>query len=86
MFKYVSMYQRGHAEDYAVIRRIVSLFGTATIFLSIATMCVAIKCMANFNKGLKPHITPSRVVQGLFEDHEMEMEMEMAHSTYVRSD
>ncbi|KUJ10469.1 uncharacterized protein LY89DRAFT_710737 [Mollisia scopiformis] len=73
VFKLVRIYQPSHAESYLPVRKNVSSFGFLTIMLSVVTIGVAIKCMANFNKGLKGHITNQRLAWKLLEDHEIEM-------------
>jgi len=56
------------------MRRTLSFFSIITIIFSLVTVRVAIKCIANFNKGLKIHITSNMLAQKLLEDYEMEME------------
>lgn len=47
-----------------------------TILLIILTICNAIACMMNFDKGLKPHITKRKVND---DDDKNSMTLEMTH-------
>lgn len=67
------MYQPAHGVNYLPARKILTYFGIITLLLSLLTIVVAVKCIANFNKGLKIHINSNRLAQGLLEDYEMEM-------------
>jgi hypothetical protein len=71
------MYQPEFSENYLPARRSLSYFGYITIILGFTTVAVALKCMANFNKGLKVHITGYRAARDLLEDREMEMAVSM---------
>jgi hypothetical protein len=73
IFKILRLYQHSHERDYLPARRNISSFGIATIILSAINIGVAIKCMTNFNTGLKAHVTSHRLAQRLLEDHEMEL-------------
>ncbi|KAE9367451.1 hypothetical protein N431DRAFT_444589 [Stipitochalara longipes BDJ] len=61
------------------------IFWRITLLLSFLTIVVAVKCIANFTKGLKIHINSSGLVQGLLEDYEMEMS-ESRNLTSVQRD
>lgn len=63
----------GSGQTYAPARKSLTFFAIMTIVLSVVTIGLAIKCMLNFNKGLKVHINSRRVAQSLLEDHEMEL-------------
>jgi hypothetical protein len=67
------MYEPAFDDNYKPARRSLSYFGCNTIFLGFTTIVVALKCMANFNKGLKVHITGYGAARDLLEDREMEM-------------
>jgi hypothetical protein len=67
------MYQASHEALYLPARRILSFFGTITLMLSLVTIAVTVRCMTNFNKGLKIHVTSDRLARTLLEDYEMEM-------------
>ncbi|PMD43066.1 hypothetical protein L207DRAFT_484175 [Hyaloscypha variabilis F] len=73
IFKFARMYQPSHAPDYLPARKILTYFGVITLLLSFLIIVVAVKCIANFNKGLKIHINSNRLARGLLEDYEMEM-------------
>ena len=49
--------------DYIPARKTLTVFAVITLVLLIVTLVVAIMCMRNFGKGLKPHVEAS---SGLF--------------------
>lgn len=55
-FKLVRIYQPGHSQDYAAVRRSLTAFAVLTIVLIILTIINAFICMSNFGAGLKPHL------------------------------
>lgn len=58
LFKLVRMYNdKSRRDDYLPARRSLTSFAVITLLLITITIINAITCMANFNKGLKPHIT-----------------------------
>ncbi|QPH18455.1 hypothetical protein C2857_003495 [Epichloe festucae Fl1] len=63
VFKLVRIYQPSHASSYFAVRKSLSAFAVITILLIILTIINAIICMANFNKGLRPHLLASRKVE-----------------------
>jgi hypothetical protein len=67
------MYQSRHETTYLPAREILSFFGTFTLMFSLVTIAVTVKCMTNFNKGLKIHVTSDRLARTLLEDYEIEM-------------
>jgi len=58
-FKLVRMYQPGHEQNYAAVRRSLTAFAVITIVLIILTIINAFICMGNFGSGLKNHILKS---------------------------
>lgn len=56
LFKLVRMYQPSRAKTYLPARRSLTSFAVITILLIVCTIINAVLCMANFGKGLKPHI------------------------------
>jgi hypothetical protein len=50
------MYQHSRAKTYLPARRSLTSFAVITILLIVCTIINAVLCMANFGKGLKPHI------------------------------
>ncbi|EPS42519.1 hypothetical protein H072_3512 [Dactylellina haptotyla CBS 200.50] len=56
LFKLVRMYNGAKVEFYRLARRSLTIFAVITVILLIITICVAIKCMLNFDKGLKQHV------------------------------
>lgn len=56
LFKLVRMYQPSREKTYLAARRSLTSFAVITILLIICTIINAVLCMANFGKGLKPHI------------------------------
>ena len=67
------MYQSTRVIAYIPARKTLSCFGVITVVLSCATIAVAIKCMMNFNNGLKSHIMGYELSRNLLEDREMEL-------------
>jgi MFS family permease len=63
VFKLVRIYQPGHKEDYAAVRKSLTAFAVITILLIILTIANAIICMTNFGKGLKTHLMASKRVE-----------------------
>jgi hypothetical protein len=61
VFKLVRMYTPPRETDYLAARSSLTTFAILTLLLVIVTICVAIMCMINFNKGLKPHIQRRKV-------------------------
>ncbi|KAL8868429.1 MAG: hypothetical protein Q9174_004999 [Haloplaca sp. 1 TL-2023] len=56
LFKLVRMYQPIRRIDYDPVRRPLTTFAVITVILIILTIVNACMCMANFGRGLKPHI------------------------------
>ncbi|KAL8964214.1 MAG: hypothetical protein Q9183_004612, partial [Haloplaca sp. 2 TL-2023] len=56
LFKLVRMYQPLRRSDYDPVRRPLTTFAVITVILIILTIVNACMCMANFGRGLKPHI------------------------------
>ncbi|PBP24220.1 hypothetical protein BUE80_DR004813 [Diplocarpon rosae] len=56
IFKLARMYQPSRETDYLPVRKSLTSFAVITIVLIILTIINASVCMANFDKGLKPHI------------------------------
>lgn len=56
--------------------KLTSHLAVITILLIILTICNAIACMMNFDKGLKPHITKRKVND---DDDKNSMTLEMTH-------
>jgi hypothetical protein len=63
-FKLVRMYDSPKKEFYLAARHSLTTFAVLTLILLIITMVVAIMCMRNFNKGLRPHIRSRRSIHG----------------------
>ncbi|KAL8644105.1 MAG: hypothetical protein Q9210_007423, partial [Variospora velana] len=62
LFKLVRMYKAGsRRETYDPVRRPLTTFAVITVILIILTIVNACMCMANFGKGLKPHIAGRKV-------------------------
>ncbi|KAF3925275.1 hypothetical protein ABW20_dc0106503 [Dactylellina cionopaga] len=56
LFKLVRMYHGDKVAFYMLARRSLTIFAVITVILLIITIGVAIKCMLNFDKGLKQHV------------------------------
>ncbi|KAF1825505.1 uncharacterized protein K489DRAFT_408154 [Dissoconium aciculare CBS 342.82] len=63
-FKLVRMYNSPKAQYYESARHSLTTFAVLTLLLLIVTIVVAIMCMRNFNKGLKPHVRSRRSMHG----------------------
>ncbi|KAI9837091.1 MAG: hypothetical protein M1819_000742 [Sarea resinae] len=62
LFKLVRMYKKSAREQqYLPARRSLTIFAVITVALIILTIINACICTANFNRGLKPHITTSKL-------------------------
>ncbi|KAG0651693.1 Golgi apparatus membrane, partial [Hyphodiscus hymeniophilus] len=61
IFKLARMYSPSRAKDYLPVRKNLTSFAVLTIILIVMTIINACACMANFNKGLKPHITKRKM-------------------------
>lgn len=60
-FKVARMYQPGYEESYLLIRKNLTSFAVVTIISIVLTIINASICMANFNKGLQPHIIRQQI-------------------------
>lgn len=56
IFKLARMYSPAKRDNYLPVRKNLTSFAVITILLLLLTITNACACMANFNKGLKPHI------------------------------
>ncbi|KAK0102294.1 hypothetical protein ONS95_005917 [Cadophora gregata] len=72
----VLMYLPSRADDFLPARKQLSFFVAPTLILEVATIGMAIKCMRNFDKGLKVHVTGQSRARQMLEEHEAD-EMEM---------
>lgn len=61
IFKLARMYQPSREKDYLPVRKSLTSFAVLTIILIILTIINACVCMANFGKGLKPHIVKRKI-------------------------
>ncbi|KAH7319499.1 hypothetical protein BKA65DRAFT_103310 [Rhexocercosporidium sp. MPI-PUGE-AT-0058] len=61
VFKLARMYQPSRKEDYLPVRKSLTSFAVITIVLIVLTIINASVCMANFDKGLKPHIMKRKI-------------------------
>jgi len=61
IFKLARMYQPERRENYLPVRKNLTSFAVITILLLLLTITNASVCMANFNKGLKPHIHKRKI-------------------------
>jgi hypothetical protein len=61
IFKLARMYQPGHEKNYLPVRKNLTSFAVITIILIILTIINASVCVANFNKGLKPHVMKRKI-------------------------
>lgn len=61
VFKLVRMYTWPKKHNYDAARTSLTTFAVITILLLVVTISTAFICMANFNKGLKPHIQKRKV-------------------------
>lgn len=61
VFKLVRMYTPARQADYVAARSSLTTFAVLTLLLLVVTIGTATACMANFNKGLKPHIQRRKV-------------------------
>lgn len=61
IFKLARMYQPSHETKYLPVRKNLTSFAVITIILIILTIINASVCMANFNKGLKPHVMKRKI-------------------------
>lgn len=55
------MYYGDKVQTYIPVRKSLTTFAVITVILIILTIGLAISCMLNFNKGLKPHIVNRKV-------------------------
>ena len=60
-FKMFRMYQPSHEDAYKPARKELTTFAAITILLIVCTITNAFMCMANFNKGLKPHVSSRKL-------------------------
>ncbi|KAF3932718.1 hypothetical protein ABW19_dt0204237 [Dactylella cylindrospora] len=56
LFKLVRMYHGDKVSYYQLARRSLTIFAVITVILLIVTIGIAIKCLLNFDKGLKQHV------------------------------
>ena len=61
IFKLARMYQPAKRDNYLPVRKNLTSFAVITILLLLLTIVNACVCMANFNKGLKPHIFKRKI-------------------------
>jgi len=61
IFKLARMYQPSHRDNYLPVRKNLTSFAVITIVLIVLTIINASACMANFNKGLKPHVMKRKI-------------------------
>ncbi|EWC43616.1 hypothetical protein DRE_01503 [Drechslerella stenobrocha 248] len=61
LFKLVRMYHGNRVEYYLLARRSLTIFAVITVILLIITIGTAIKCMLNYDKGLKQHVNRRKV-------------------------
>ncbi|KAG9243321.1 hypothetical protein BJ878DRAFT_481231 [Calycina marina] len=73
IFKLARMYQPAKKADYLPVRKNLTSFAVITILLLLLTIINACLCMANFNKGLKPHIAKRKIGTGVEKDNMTEM-------------
>lgn len=59
VFKLVRMYTPPMDKFYLSARHSLTTFAVLTLLLLVVTIVVAIACMRNFNKGLRPHVQRS---------------------------
>lgn len=62
VFKLARMYQPSHMQNYLPVRKSLTSFAVITIILIVLTIVNASVCMANFNKGLKPHVMSRKIL------------------------
>lgn len=65
IFKLVRMYDPddpGRVAEYKPARHSLTTFAVITLLLLIVTIVVSFMCMANFGKGLKPHIQGRKTI------------------------
>lgn len=74
IFKLTRMYQTGFQEDYRPVRKNLTSFAVITLLLIILTIVNACVCAANFNKGLKQHISKRKITS---EEEKAEQVLEM---------
>ncbi|KAH8596563.1 hypothetical protein B0O99DRAFT_478271, partial [Bisporella sp. PMI_857] len=61
IFKLARMYQPAKRENFLPVRKNLTSFAVITILLIVLTVINASVCMANFGKGLKPHIATRKL-------------------------
>lgn len=61
IFKLARMYQASHETNYLPVRKSLTSFAVITIILIVLTIINASVCMANFNKGLRPHVMKRQI-------------------------
>ncbi len=61
IFKLARMYQKSRRDDYLPVRKSLTSFAVITIILIVLTIINASVCMANFDKGLKPHVMKRKI-------------------------
>jgi len=74
IFKLTRMYQPGFQEAYKPVRKNLTSFAVITLLLIILTIINACVCAANFNKGLKQHISKRKITS---EEEKSEQVLEM---------
>jgi len=68
------MYQPSHLQPYLPARKELTTFAVLTILLIISTIINAIMCTANFNRGLKPHVSSRKLDHDDEKGHMTEMQ------------
>lgn len=61
IFKLARMYQPAKEKNYLPARKNLTSFSVLTIILIVLTIINACVCMANFGKGLKPHVLKRQI-------------------------
>lgn len=66
------IYAQARFFDYSKERRTLASFGILALILSVATITMAVVCLKNFGKGLKPYINGQHLARNLEGYYEME--------------
>lgn len=61
IFKLARMYQPAKEANYLPVRKNLTSFAVITIVLIVLTIVNACACMANFDKGLKQHVSIRKI-------------------------
>lgn len=56
----VRMHSPSDSADFKSVRISLTLFASVSLLLMLLTLINSVMCIVNFNKGLKPHVNPTK--------------------------